>query len=181
VLYERLPPSPPLDPGIEDRPNVPHAQLYYQLGSGRGCKADHPVEVVVQWDGPDDRGDPAVHVFADVEDDRAAVCGTESAWWLRSTRCAPIIMSSHYPHPPFRLSLIWFAGSVGKLFGFAEDRRRRDVDPDRQRLAQFVAVPERWWRIQPGFVRGRLPLGRFTADVRGTTLSPTISPGRCDT
>lgn len=103
LLYERLPPSPPLDPGIEDRPNVPHCQLYYQLG--RGCKAHHPVEVVVQRDGPDDRGDPAVHVSADVEDDRAAVCGTESAWWLRSTGCATIIMPSHYPHIPFRLSL----------------------------------------------------------------------------
>jgi hypothetical protein len=72
LLHERLPPSPPLHSGTEDRLDLPHSQLYYQLG--RGCKADHAVEVVVQRDGPDDRGDPAVYVLADVEDDRASVC-----------------------------------------------------------------------------------------------------------
>jgi hypothetical protein len=57
------------------------------------------------------------------------------------------------------------------------------VDPDHQRFAQLVTFPQRWGRIQPGFVRGRLPLGRLAADVRGpsTSSSSRVSLGQRDT
>jgi hypothetical protein len=59
-----------------------------------------------------------------------------------------------------------------------DDRRRRDVDPDRQLVAQLAPFARRG-RILPRLVRGRLPLGRLATDVRGRSALPD-NPARHD-
>lgn len=56
------------------------------------------------------------------------------------------------------------------------NRRRRNVDPDHQFVA-FLARRSRRGRIEPRFLRGRLPLGRLATDVGATSTLCTKPPG----